>query len=106
MNFSEKRQHPRLKIYSPALIVVGDQGHLSEVRDISQSGARMARPKTWPSTADNKCRVYFIFDQETVISIAARIARDSNGDLGIEFLPNQEKPIEKLLYESRFLEHD
>lgn len=106
MNPAEKRQHPRLAIYSPALIVTGGEGYLSEARDISQSGARMARPKTWTERGKSECRVFFIFDQDTIIALAARIARESNVDIGIEFLPDQQISIERLLYESRFQDHD
>ncbi len=106
MNFAEKRRHPRLMIYSAALIALGTDGFLSEVKDISRSGARVARPKIWPETEKTECRVFFIFDEETVISMAVRIARSSGDDLGLEFLPGQESQIERLLYESRFLDQD
>ncbi len=106
MNFAEKRRHPRLSIYSAALIALGAEGYLSEVKDISRSGARVARPKIWPVTDQTECRVFFIFDEETVISMAVRIARTSNDDLGLEFLGGQESQIENLLYESRFLDQE
>ncbi len=106
MSFAEKRQHPRLAIYSAALAVSGNEGYLSEVRDLSQGGACIGRPKNWPESPPAHCRVYFIFDQETVIAIDTRIVRSGTEDIGLEFLPGQEARIESLLYESRFLDRE
>ncbi len=106
MSFAEKRRHPRLSIYFAALAVCAGEGYLSDVRDLSQSGACIGRPKNWPVDAPAECRVFFIFDQETVIGLNARIARSGSADIGLEFLPGQETRIETLLYESRFAEKD
>ncbi len=106
MNSSEKRRHPRLPIFSAALITFDGEGWLSEVRDLSQGGARLARPTQWQASEIRECRVYFIFDQETVIALDARCVRDGSDDLGFEFAPGQEQRIEALLYESRFLDSD
>jgi hypothetical protein len=106
MNSSEKRRHPRLPIFSAALITYAGDGWLSEVRDLSQGGARLARPGNWNASAVRECRIYFIFDQETVIAIDARCVRDGSDDLGFEFMPDQETRVEALLYESRFLDKD
>ncbi|MGA9335494.1 MAG: PilZ domain-containing protein [Rudaea sp.] len=106
MPFAEKRRHPRLAIYSAALAVSDDEGYLSDVRDLSQGGACIGRPKNWPEQSPDVCRVFFIFDQETVISIDTRIVRVGSEDLGLEFIPGQETRIESLLYESRFLDND
>lgn len=102
----EKRRHPRLAIYSAALAVTGNEGYLSDVKDLSQSGACIGRPKNWPANASDSCRVFFIFDQETVIGIDARIVRNGANDLGLEFLSGQEERIENLLYETRFIDKE
>jgi len=102
----EKRRHPRLAIYSAALAVAGKEGYLSDVKDLSQSGARIGRPKNWPTPPPETCRVFFIFDQETVIGIDTRIVRNGVDDLGIEFEPNQEELVEHLLYETRFIDKE
>jgi len=106
MPFTEKRRHPRMAIHSAALTVYENEGYLSEVRDLSQGGARIALPKNWPHTAATHCRVYFIFDQETVIGLDARIVYTNATDMGLEFLPGQNERIEKLLYETRFLDDE
>jgi len=106
MSFAEKRRHPRLAIYFAALAVTGGDGYLSDVKDLSQSGACLGRPKNWPDNAPDACRVFFILDQETVIGIDARIVRSAPEDLGLEFLPGQESRVESLLYESRFLDRE
>ena len=102
----EKRRHPRLAIYSAAMAVTGNEGYLSDVKDLSQSGARIGKPKNWPANVPDTCRVYFIFDQETVIGIDTRIVRNGADDLGIEFLPGQEDRVETLLYETRFIDRE
>lgn len=102
----EKRRHPRLPIFSAALITCGGQGWLSEVRDLSQGGARLARPSSWPAASPRDCRVFFIFDQETVIAVDASCVRNGSDDLGFEFMPDQTAIVESLLYESRFLDGD
>lgn len=106
MSADEKRRHPRLPIFSAALITCGGQGWLSDVRDLSQGGARLGRPGTWPASNPHECRVYFIFDQETVIAVDARCVRNGSDDLGFEFMPDQGSIVESLLYESRFLDGD
>lgn len=105
MSANEKRRFPRLPIFSAALITHSGQGWLSEVRDLSQGGARLARPRQWSGDV-RECRIYFIFDQETVVAVDARCVRDGTDDLGVEFLPGQESSVESLLYESRFLDKD
>jgi hypothetical protein len=105
MSASEKRRFPRLPIFSAALITHDGKGWLSEVRDLSQGGARLARPRQWAGNVP-ECRIYFIFDQETVIAVDARCVRDGEDDLGVEFQPGQEASVEALLYESRFLDKD
>jgi PilZ domain len=106
MSFAEKRRHPRLAIFSAALIVHGADGYLSDVKDLSQGGARLGRPKNWPQEAQPDCRVFFIFDQVTVLAFDMLLKRNGSEDLGLEFSPGQEDRIEKLLYESRFLDQD
>lgn len=106
MNSNEKRRHPRLPIFSAALITFEGEGWLSEVRDLSQGGARLARPTHWKAGAIGEYRIYFIFDQETVIALDARCVRDLSEDIGFEFSPNQDQRVEALLYESRFLDKD
>jgi hypothetical protein len=106
MSANEKRRFPRLPIFSAALITWSGQGWLSEVRDLSQGGARLARPQHWRAGMAVDCRIYFIFDQETIIALDARCVREGISDLGFEFGPGQENQIEAMLYESRFLEKE
>ena len=106
MSTDEKRRFPRLPIFSAALITCSGQGWLSEVRDLSQGGACLARPRHWQAGNHESCRIYFIFDQETVIALDAECVRDGEDDLGFEFGPAQESSVESLLYESRFIGKD
>ena len=104
MSLDEKRRFPRLPIFSAALITRDGQGWLSEVRDLSQGGACLARPTRWSAQAAQPCRVYFIFDQETVVALDASCVRDGQEDLGFEFSPGQESIVQTLLYESNFVD--
>ena len=104
MDFNEKRRHPRKDIFTAALLALGEDGHLTEVWDLSQGGARMGRPKKWNHAQGAAVRVYFMLDQETVITLTARVVRVTDEYLGLEFNPKQEDRIQALLYEARFLE--
>ncbi|HOX71972.1 MAG TPA: PilZ domain-containing protein [Dokdonella sp.] len=106
MSADEKRRFPRMPIFSAALITHQGQGWLSEVRDLSQGGACLARPHRWSSVQSTECRIYFIFDQETVVAVDARCVREGSEDLGFEFDGGQESEVETLLYESRFINQD
>jgi hypothetical protein len=106
MSTDEKRRFPRLPIFSAALITREGQGWLSEVRDLSQGGACLARPTHWQASDEGQCRIFFIFDQETVIALDAQCVRDGNEDLGFEFLPGQEPVVDSLLYESNFIDRN
>ena len=106
MNFSEKRRYQRLSLFAGALITRDGEGHLSEVRDLSQGGARLARPSNWPGFPEGTCRIYFIFEQEMVIALDAHCLRKGAEDLAFEFLPGQESRVGALLYESRFLDRN
>jgi hypothetical protein len=84
----------------------GRQGWLSEVRDLSQGGARLARPQHWQTADDKHYCIYFIFDQETVIAVDASCVRENTEDLGFAFEDGQETKVKDLLYESRFVDQD
>ena len=101
---NEKRRHPRKDIFTAALIAIEEDGYLTEVWDLSQGGARVGRPRTWNRAPGIAARVYFMLDQETIISVTARIVRVVDENLGIEFDKGQEQRVDKLLYEARFLE--
>ena len=106
MDLSEKRVHPRKDVFTAAMLIVGDDGYLSEVWDLSAGGARLGKPKKRPPTAVEQLRVYFMLDQDTVIGVAARVVRLAPDHLGVMFLPGQEQRIQALMYEARFLEGD
>ncbi len=106
MNYAEKRRHPRLPVFSAAMLVIADDGYLTEVKDLSQGGARIGRPRHWQGSTGIDARVFLIFDQETVIGLGVRIVRVGVDDLGLEFLPGQDARIQSLLYETRFLDQE
>lgn len=106
MSYAEKRRHPRLSVFSAAMLVLDDQGYLSEVKDLSQGGARVALPRNWNLPIATECLLLLIFDQETVLGIRVRVVRVGVDDLGLEFSPGQDERIAAVLYESRFIEHE
>lgn len=103
---AEKRRHPRLPVFTAALITRDGQGWLSEVRDLSQGGVRLARPRRWPGGGEGVYRLYLVFDGDTVIGLDACCVREGEDDLGMAFAPGQGEAIDAMLYESRFSEHD
>lgn len=106
MSYAEKRRHPRLSVFSAAMLVLGDEGYLSEVKDLSQGGACVALPRNWNLPVATDCQLFLIFDQETVIGLRVRVVRVGADDLGLEFAPDQEPRVAAVLYESRFIEQE
>lgn len=106
MEASEKRLHPRKDVFTAAMLVLGDEGYLSEVWDISQGGARLGRPKRWPVSGSELARVFFMLDQDTVISLAVRVVRSGDDHIGLKFVEGQEERVQQLMYEARFLESE
>jgi hypothetical protein len=106
MSYAEKRRHPRLSVFSAAMLVLDDQAYLSEVKDLSQGGARVALPRNWNLPIATECQLFLIFDQETVIGLRIRVVRVGYDDLGLEFMPGQEEKVAAVLYESRFIEQE
>ena len=104
MSASEKRQHPRKDVFSPVLIALEDQGYLTEAWDLSRGGARLGRPANWGGADGVGFKIYFLLDQETVISLDARVVRVAEDHLGIEFVSGQDERVQSLLYEARFLD--
>lgn len=104
MDAHEKRRHPRKDIFTAALIVLADEGFLTEVWDLSQGGARLGKPRKWVGAERSTVRVFFMLDQETVISLSGTVVRVGEDHVGVQFDPGQEARVNQLMYEARFLE--
>ncbi len=104
----EKRRHPRIGLSSAAALVApAEGGYLTRVEDVSAGGARVARPALWPDeVGDDHAQAYklfFIFDQDTVLAVRARLVRAGPDHLAFVFDSGQDLVVDELLYESRFL---
>src|SRR5262249_7952536 len=104
MSVSEKRQHPRKDVVSPVLIALEDQGFLTEARAPCRGGARLGRPAHWAAGYGTAIKIYFLLDQETVITLSATLVRLGQDHLGVQFAPDQDEQIQALMYEARFME--
>ena len=104
MSITEKRMFPRKYVFSPVLIAIGDEGYLTEAWDLSRGGARLGRPARWPVEQGNTVRIYFMLDQETVITLTATLVRVAPDHLGVQFAEDQEERVQSLMYEARFME--
>ncbi|MCB1606914.1 MAG: PilZ domain-containing protein [Xanthomonadales bacterium] len=103
---AEKRQHPRIGLSSAAVLVApADGGFLTRVEDVSAGGARVTKPALWPDHEDSaeRFKLFFIFDQDTVLAIRARMVRAGPDHLAFVFESGQDSTVDELLYESRFL---
>jgi len=104
---SEKRQFPRLELNSTVLIAGGRRAWLCQVEDVSTGGARVVKPLDWlaqDASDEGVIRLHFIIDQDTIVSLFSRIVRDSDEHFGVRFEPGQADEVDRLLYESRFVE--
>lgn len=105
-NPSEKRRHPRIGLSAAAVLVaLPEAGFLTAVEDVSAGGARLSRPPIWVDGVCKLATLYFIFDQDTVIALSARLVREGADHLAFLFDDAQHERVEELLYESRFLVH-
>ena len=102
----EKRQHPRLELFSAAMVVIGEEGHLTEVQDVSAGGARLSQPTSWHYESLDRCMIFFIFDQDTIISMRASLVRATGTHIAFRFDDGQEDKVEQMLYESRFSDEE
>lgn len=97
----EQRRYPRLEMYSAVMLVNGEQGYLTEVSNISLGGTSVSKPTRWAAQSGDVYTLYFIFDQDTVLSIQARVAHNQQAHIGFEFVTGQEARATELLEESR-----
>ncbi len=100
----EKRLHPRTEISAVAVLIAPARGgFLSNAEDISGGGARLVRPLAWTNDIQAPFRLYFIFDQDTVVDIRATLVRAGDEHLAFQFDSGQPTEIDQLLYETRFI---
>lgn len=100
----EKRRHPRTEISAVAVLVAAARGgYLSTALDMSAGGARIVRPLSFADDTPGPFRLFFIFDQDTVVEVTASLVRRGEDHLGFQFDPGQQGEVEQLLYETRFV---
>lgn len=100
----EKRRHPRTEISAVAVLVATARGgYLTNAQDISGGGARLSRPLAWKEDAKPPFRLFFIFDQDTVVELRALLVRAGEDHLAYQFEAGQPDEIDQLLYETRFI---
>lgn len=100
----EKRRHPRTEISAVAVLIASAGGaFLSNALDISGGGARLARPLAWGAQHQAPYRLFFIFDQDTVVELKVSLVRSADDHLGFQFDSGQPDAVEQLLYETRFI---
>jgi hypothetical protein len=99
----EKRRHPRTEISAVAVLIAAARGgYLSNALDISAGGARVVRPLPFADDTPGPFRLFFIFDQDTVVEVTATLVRRGDDHLGFQFDAGQKAEVEQLLYETRF----
>lgn len=99
---SEKRRFPRVELNSTVLIAATRGGYLAEVHDVSLGGARVSRPLEWSHPLGEAFRLFFIFDQDTVIELTGDLIRQTDTDLAFLFDAGQDEDAGRLMYETRF----
>lgn len=100
----EKRRHPRTEISAVAVLIATARGaFLSNALDISAGGARLALPLAWSERCMPPYKLYFIFDQDTVVEVQVNLVRAGDDHLAFQFASGQPEEIEQLVYESRFI---
>jgi hypothetical protein len=101
MSGREQRRYPRLEMYSAVMLVHGEQAYLTEVSNVSLGGSSVARPNHFKALEGDLMTLFFVFDQDTILSIQARVAHVQQAHIGFQFTPGQEARASELLEESR-----
>jgi hypothetical protein len=100
----EKRRHPRTEISAVAVLVASARGgYLTNAQDISGGGARLSLPLPWNASIQAPFRLFFIFDEDTVVDVRATLVRAGDDHLAFQFDAGQPAEIDQLLYETRFI---
>jgi hypothetical protein len=88
-------------MYSAVMLVRGELAFLTEVSNVSLGGASVAKPRSWNGQSGEEYLLYFVFDQDTILSIKGKVAHAQPAHVGFEFLPSEATRASELLEESR-----
>jgi hypothetical protein len=75
----------RLALRSPVSLYEGDATHLTELLDISLSGARVRRPASWRGVDQLPLLLEIASDSGETLRVGARVARESADELALSF---------------------
>jgi hypothetical protein len=89
MGFFNRRIHTR-NLQQGHAMFVGNDGNafLVDVRDISQGGCQVSRPRTWPYNVGDVGVIYIFGDVGTVPNYQGKVAWFREESVGIEFAAN------------------
>ena len=94
----EKRRHPRQEVFNAVMISRNHRDrHSAMALDLSASGVRIGLLDSWRPAVGSPVRISFLFYADHMTVLEGRVTRISDDELGVEFLPAQEKPIGHLL---------
>jgi hypothetical protein len=87
MGFFNRRINTRLLQQGHAMFV-GSAGSafLVDIKDISQGGCQVSRPRTWPFNVGDKGIIYIFGDIGTVPAYHSRVAWFKEEAVGLEFI--------------------
>ena len=94
------RRARRMPVDSAVLMSRGDENWTSELKDISATGALVARPPDWIGQRGDRFVLDMLFGDELNIHVEARVMRIAESDLGFTFSripPEKEVPLWNLL---------
>lgn len=89
----ERREGDRVPYASRVMIVRGECAWFARLLDLSEGGCGVFRPEDCALAADEIVRLFFCQDADTAaVIVAARVARVTDGRIGIEYHEPQAIP--------------
>lgn len=81
----ERPRHSRMPIRSTVLVSRGALSWVSEVENISATGALILRPDGWQGTAGDTCVLDLLLGEDLHINLEASVVRVSADHIGFEY---------------------
>ncbi len=99
MDSIERRRHQRHPVREAVMIVPNGEQHPAAVLDVSLGGARLAPSGDWMPSPGSLLNVYFMLDRDDVLVLQSHVVRLGMGQMGLQFAPDQDANVARLLNE-------
>lgn len=89
---NDRRDEERFPCANHVVILYKDRAWLTELRDVSEGGCRIAKPKEWPLLLSEVVTLAFYYELGPMVTVGARVAWASASHVGFEYHRPQRIP--------------